>query len=73
MSEVHIEIDDRRSQPPSPFAAGAVEDLLAILAKAAGQVQASSALQARAAVEALSGDEAAQTLADLRAALAASR
>jgi hypothetical protein len=113
MSEVHIEIDDRRSQPPSPFAAGAVEDLLAIaqqgamvsnlafanqvrntdlagqtqllrqqgmsqlrlaiLAKATGQVQASSALQARAAVEALSGDEAAQTLAGLRAALAASR
>lgn len=115
MSEIHIEIDDRRSpQPsPSPLVTGAVEGLLAIaqqgamvsnlafanqvrntelagqsqvarqqgmsqlrlaiLAKAAGQVQASPALDARAAVEVLSGDEAAQTTADLRAALAAAR
>ncbi|MEO6278179.1 hypothetical protein [Roseateles sp.] len=113
MSEVHIEIDDRRSRPPSPFAAGAVEDLLAIaqqgamvsnlafanqvrntdlagqtqlarqqgmsrlrlaiLAKAASQVQVASAKEARAAVEAFSGNETAQALADLRAVLAGSR
>ncbi|HEY8880576.1 MAG TPA: R body protein [Roseateles sp.] len=113
MSEVHIHIEDRRSPPPSPCAAGVVEGLLAIaqqgamasnlafsnqvrntdlavqvqatrqqgmgqlrlaiLAKAAGQVQAPSAMQARAAVEAFSGNEAAQTLADLRAAVAGPR
>lgn len=111
MSEVHIDIEDRRSKPPSPFAAGAVEDLLAIaqqgamvsnlafanqvrntdlagqtqlarqqgisqlrlaiLAKAAGRVQTLSALEARAVVEAISGNELAQTLADLRATVAA--
>lgn len=111
MSEVHIEIDDRRSRPPSPFAAGAVEDLLAIaqqgalvsnlafanqvrntdlagqtqlvrqqgmsqlrlsiLARAAGRVQTLSALEARASVDVFSGNELAQTLADLRAATSA--
>ena len=40
---------------------------LGILAKAAGRVQAPSAAGSRAAVEVLTGNEAAQTMADLRA------